>query len=179
MNSSSRNIFLIGFMGSGKSTVGRRLAQRLGFGFADLDQLLVEREGRSIPQIFAEDGEPFFRDCESAVLAEQADRVSTVFATGGGIVGREKNRALMKELGIVVYLRVSWSTLERRLARSSGRPLADPGQGLAPVRQLWQSRLPWYEEADLVVDADRLSVNGVVREIINRLGMEEVKQCPS
>lgn len=179
MGNMQRNIFLIGFMGSGKTTVGRRLAQRLGYDFADLDQLLVEREGRSIPEIFAEHGEAYFRACESTVLAGQGGRTATVFATGGGIVGREQNRALMKQLGTVVYLRVSWAMLQKRLSRSSGRPLADPQKGMEPVRQLWQSRLPWYEEADLIIDADRLSVNGVVREIIKRLDLEELKQCPS
>lgn len=174
-----RNIFLVGFMGSGKSTVGRRLAKSLGYVFADLDELLVEREGRSIPQIFAEHGEAWFRDCESAVLAEQVGRTATVFATGGGIVGRKENRALMKQLGTVVYLRVSWPTLQKRLSRSSGRPLADPDQGLESVRQLWESRLAWYEEADFVIDADRLSVNGVVREIVRRLDLEELNPCPS
>lgn len=174
-----RNIFLTGFMGSGKSTVGKRLAQSLGYDFADLDQLLVERERRSIPELFAEHGEAWFRDCESTVLAEQAGRSATVFATGGGIVGREQNRVLMKQMGTVIYLRVSWPTLQKRLSRSSGRPLADPQHGLEPVRQLWQSRLPWYEEADLVIDGDRLSVNGVVREIVRRLELEELKPCPS
>jgi len=173
------NILLIGFMGSGKSTVGRSLAQRLGYDFVDLDQQLVEIEGRSIPEIFAENGEIWFRDRESAVLAEQMSRAATVFATGGGIVGREQNRDLMKQLGTVVYLRVSWATLQNRLSCSSGRPLADPQQGLEPVRQLWQNRLPWYEEANMVIDADQLSVNGVVCEIIKRLNLEDLKECPS
>ena len=167
------NIFLTGFMGAGKSTVGRRLAQRLDYRFADLDQLIVAREGRSIAEIFAARGEGYFRDCEAAVLAGQAATERTVFATGGGIVGREENRAVMKRLGTVVYLRASWSTLERRLARSSGRPLADPRQGWEKIRQLWHSRLPWYEEADLVIDTDQLTVPEVVRAIIARLGLKE------
>ena len=168
-----RNIFLTGFMGAGKSTVGRRLAQRLDYRFVDLDQLIVAREGRSIAEIFASQGEVYFRDCEAAVLAEQAETVRTVFATGGGIVGREENRVLMQQIGTVVYLRASWSTLERRLARSSGRPLADPQQGWEKIRQLWHCRLPWYEEADLVIDTDQLTVPEVVRAIIPRLGLKE------
>ena len=167
------NIFLTGFMGAGKSTVGRRLAQRLGYCFADLDQLIVAREGRPIAEIFARQGEGYFRDCEAAVLAEQAETVRTVFATGGGIVSRDENRALMKQLGTVVYLRATWPTLERRLMRSSGRPLADPQQGREKIRQLWHSRLPWYEEADLVIDVDQLNVPETVRAIIARLGLEE------
>lgn len=167
------NIFLTGFMGAGKSTVGRRLAQRLGYCFADLDQLIVAREGRPISEIFAAHGESYFRDCEAAVLNAQAGTEHTVFATGGGIVGRSGNRALMKQLGQVVYLRASWPTLEQRLARSSGRPLADPQQGWEKIRQLWQSRLPWYEEADLVIDSDHLTVPEVVRAIISHLELKD------
>ena len=167
------NIFLTGFMGAGKSTVGRRLAQRLGYGFADLDQLIVAREGIPIAEVFAAHGENYFRDCEAAVLTEQAGTEHTVFATGGGIVGRNGNRARMKQLGKVVYLRASWPTLEKRLARSSGRPLADPQQGWEKIRQLWQSRLSWYEEADLVIDTDRLTVPEAVRAIISHLGLKD------
>ena len=167
------NIFLTGFMGAGKSTVGRRLAQRLGYCFADLDQLIVAREGMPIAEIFAAHGESYFRDCEAAVLTAQTGTEHTVFATGGGIVGRNENRALMKQLGQVVYLRTSWPTLERRLARSSGRPLADPQQGWEKIRQLWQSRLPWYEEADLVIDTDQLTVPETVRAIISHVGLKD------
>ena len=166
------NIFLTGFMGAGKSTVGRRLAQRLGYCFADLDQLIVAREGIPIAEIFSSRGEEYFRDCETGVLTAQTGTEHTVFATGGGIVGRNENRALMKQLGQVVYLRASWPTIERRLARSSGRPLADPQQGWEKIRQLWQSRLPWYEEADLVIDTDQLTVPETVRAIISHLGLK-------
>lgn len=170
------NIFLTGFMGAGKSTVGRRLARRLGYRFADLDQLIVAREGRSIPEIFAAQGEPYFRDCETAVLAEQKAAECTVFATGGGVVGREENRRLMKQTGRVVYLRAGWQTLERRLSRGSGRPLADPTSGWEPIRRLWESRLPWYEEADVIIDTDHARVDAVVRDIITRLEFEGKKR---
>lgn len=123
-----RNIFLTGFMGAGKSTIGRRLARRLGYRFADLDELIAAREGRSIAEIFAAQGEAYFRDCEAAVLAEQTTADQVVFATGGGIVGRAENRAMMRQLGSVVYLRAAWSTLEQRLAK--GR-----GGGRSPIRK--------------------------------------------
>jgi shikimate kinase len=169
------NIFLIGFMGAGKSTVGIRLAQQLGCEFTDLDQLIVAREGMSIAAVFAARGEFYFRDCESAVLAEWTHAKQTVVATGGGIVGRAGNRTFMKTNGQVVYLRASWPTLEQRLAMGRGRPLADPQRGLDEVRKLWETRLPWYEEADLIVDTDDVSVNAVVKEIISRLGLEVMK----
>jgi shikimate kinase len=170
------NIFLTGFMGAGKSTVGRLLAKRIGYRFIDLDQMIVQKEGRAIQEIFAAHGEGYFRECETAVLVEQAEADRTVFATGGGIVGRIENRALLKKYGRVVYLRASWPTLQWRLSRGSGRPLANGAEGWDPVQRLWESRLSWYEEADLIVDTDRSQIHAVVREIISGLGLAEVKQ---
>jgi shikimate kinase len=172
----SKNIYLTGFMGAGKSTVGRRLAKSIGYRFADLDQLIVAREGKPIPEIFASHGEAYFRDCETAVLADQVRAVDTVYATGGGIVARAENRALMKASGQVVYLRAGWTTLQQRLSRGSGRPLADPQKGWAPIRLLWESRLSWYEEADLVIDTDHLRHDAVVNAIVSRLGFEVAKR---
>lgn len=166
------NIFLTGFMGAGKSTVGRRLSRHLGYSFVDLDQLIVAREGCPIRQIFADRGEDYFRNCESAVLAEQFNAEKTVFATGGGIVGREENRMLMKKYGRVVYLRADWPTLEHRLSRGSERPLANPQNGWATISKLWESRLPWYEEAEVIVDTDDLRIDAVVRKIVAQLGLE-------
>ncbi len=167
------NIILTGFMGAGKSSVGRRLAQRIDYRFVDLDQLIVDRERCSIPELFALHGEEYFRDCETAVLGEQLPAEHTVFAGGGGVVVRQENRKLIKQLGCVVYLQADWTTLERRLTHGSGRPLADPQHGWSAVRQLWQSRLPWYEEADLVIATDRKRVNDVVMEILARLTVKE------
>lgn len=168
----NNNIYLTGFMGAGKSAIGRRLAKCLGYRFVDLDQLVVAREGKSIPEIFASHGEAYFRDCEAAILAEQANTVNAVFATGGGIVARTENRMQMKQSGRIVYLRAEWTTLQRRLGRGSGRPLADPQKGWEAIRMLWESRLPWYEEADLVIDTDHLRLGAVVNEIVSRLGLE-------
>ncbi len=166
---SERNIYLIGFMGAGKTSVGRRLAQRLGYAFVDLDQALVSREGRSIAEIFASDGESRFRVLESQVLAEHAEFSRTVVATGGGIVIREANRELMKRSGTVVYLKASWPAIEQRLARGDGRPLADQQDGFAKARALWESRQGWYEEADLTVASDSGSISEVVWAIISGL----------
>ena len=173
---SNKNIFLTGFMGAGKSTVGRRLARQIGYRFADLDELVVAREGLPVARIFSVHGEAYFRDCEAAVLAEQATAEHVVFATGGGIVGRAANRALMKRHGCVVYLRADWPTLEQRLANSKGRPLIDPQEGWERAKTLWASRLTWYEEADLVVDTDQLQLDGVVRLIMRRLNLGEGQQ---
>lgn len=166
---SERNIYLIGFMGAGKTSVGRRLAQRLGYAFIDLDQALVSREGRSIAEIFAADGEGRFREIESQVLAEHAVLSRTVIATGGGIVIRAANRELMKHSGRVVYLKAGWPTIAQRLARGDGRPLADQDEGFTKARALWESRQAWYEEADLTVATDTGSVSQVVWAIISGL----------
>lgn len=173
MQQRSGNIILTGFMGAGKSTVGRRLARRLGYAFHDLDELIVAREGRSIPAIFAAAGEDYFRECESAVLAEQVGVTRAVFSTGGGLVCREANRMLMRQLGRVVYLRAGWATLEQRLRKGRGRPLADPAQGWEPVRALWASRQAWYETADVVIDTDGRTVDEVIAAIVASLGEDE------
>lgn len=171
MNIDSGVIFLTGFMGAGKSTVGRKLARRLGYAFVDLDDLVVAREGRSIADIFAAEGEAYFRDCESAVLADQVAAARTVFATGGGIVGREENRIRMRRAGVVIYLRAGWPSLEQRLSKGRGRPLADSSKGWDTVRQLWEKRVPWYEDADLVINTDGKKVDEVVRVIVKSLAM--------
>ncbi len=111
----SENIFLTGFMGAGKSTVGRLLAELLQCRFIDLDEMIVAREQRSITAIFSVDGESYFRDIETAILQEIDVRQATVYATGGGIILREENRRTMRLLGWTIYLQTSWSTIRKRL----------------------------------------------------------------
>src|SRR5688572_15249289 len=101
---SVRNIILTGFMGTGKSTVGRRLARRLGWTFVDTDELIEQREGRSIPDIFAQDGEPAFRDLETELARDLANSKNQVIATGGGMVLREENLRALEQAGAVVLL---------------------------------------------------------------------------
>lgn len=139
-----RHVFLIGFMGSGKSTVGRLAAERLGRGFVDLDERIVEREGRPIPAIFAEDGEAAFRMAESAALAEIAAMPPSVVACGGGIVLDDANRAALGSLGLVVYLRVSAEEALARIGDTSGRPLLCGG-GADMAAALLRSREALYE----------------------------------
>jgi shikimate kinase len=165
--SETDNIVLIGFMGAGKSTVAREL-ERLGdFSLIDLDSLIVQQAGRSIPEIFAGEGEERFRDYEAAALRSLAGARRLVIATGGGIVGREENWQAMHRLGPVVYLRASWPTLSRRLAGSQGRPLADAGQHQQQVEDLWRRRLPLYEQADLCIDTDDLDAAEVAKKILH------------
>ena len=118
-------IVLIGFMGTGKTTVGRELADLTGLPFVDLDLEIGRQQGMTIPEIFATEGEKGFRRHESAALKRLADSPPCVLATGGGIVTCEENWPLLHRLGTVVYLRTRWATLQVRLADPAGRPLAD------------------------------------------------------
>jgi len=141
-------IFLVGPMGSGKTTVAAALAQRLGWPWVDLDQEIVAAAGRPIPAIFAEEGEAGFRDWEARVLAEVAARPrSLVVATGGGVVLREANRQCMREAGRLVYLRADVDTLLARTSGDTNRPLlqvADPRSQLAALQA---QREPLYRQA--------------------------------
>ena len=123
MNNGLHNIVLAGFMGTGKSTVGRIVAARLGWRFVDADAVIVEREGRSIPDIFAQAGEPYFRAVEGAVAGELAGRAAIVLATGGGMLVNPDNRAALTAHGLVVCLHAHPDALAARLADDPNRPL--------------------------------------------------------
>lgn len=148
------NIVLIGFMGAGKTTIAKELGAA-GYDRVDLDEEIVRLCGRSIPEIFAAEGEPFFRERETEALRLLLNKRRNVIATGGGVVGREENWALMRQLGPVIYLRVEWPLLKERIAAGEGRPLADSSDW-PRVEALWRSRLSLYEQADFTVEADRM-----------------------
>ena len=150
-----RPVFLIGFMATGKTTVGRLLASRTGRAFVDLDALVVEQAGRAIPAIFRDEGEEGFRARESAALAEAASRPNVVVATGGGAACGEKNLTLMREAGTVIWLKVSPAEVLRRTGGPSGRPLLDGSEDpLARVTTLLAAREPFYARAHGAVDTD-------------------------
>jgi shikimate kinase len=145
-------IFLVGFMGSGKSTVGRALAQELGWTFADLDEDIEKREGMSISQIFDTRGEAEFRNAETAALRERVRAVEggrpCVIALGGGAFLSEENLLMVSNNGVSVWLDCSFSTVERRLAGYGHRPLArDPEK----LRELFAVRRTGYERADYCI----------------------------
>lgn len=154
-------LFLIGYRGSGKTTVGRVVADRLGWDFLDADSVLEARYGQTIREIFAAEGEAGFRDKEAALLADLCGRTNTVIATGGGIVLREENRERLKKYGFVVWLTADPATLLARIQAdptTAGRRPALAGGGLAEVEQLLAVREPLYRAcADVVVSAGALS----------------------
>ncbi|HVY39059.1 MAG TPA: shikimate kinase [Polyangia bacterium] len=159
-------IFLVGFMGSGKTTVGRLLAARLGWAFADLDDRIVAAAGMLIPEIFAREGEPAFRRREADALRAAAAERRVVLATGGGAACRDENLTLMLGAGHVVALAVSAAEAVRRAGRTSGRPLldgaADPG---AAAAALLAAREPFYAQAHLRVETDGRAPAQVADEI--------------
>ena len=164
-----QNLFLTGFMGAGKSTVGRLLAELLGCPFIDLDDVIVAREQRAIADIFATDGEPYFRTCETEALQSLDPQITAVYATGGGIVTRAENRDLMRRLGQILYLDASWPTLKQRLQHSVDRPLISQGRDWAEVERLWQQRQPCYLDADMIIATGGLSPQQVAQTIFKRM----------
>lgn len=161
---------LIGFMGTGKSSVGRRLAHMTGWPRFDTDQMIATELGMSITNIFAELGEEEFREEETTVLEQlDADQPSIV-VTGGGVVLRRKNVARLHELGTVVCLTANLPTLLKRLARRSHRPLLETEDRVATVKTLLRERQPLYEQAaDLTIDTSSLSHDQVAQSIQDSL----------
>lgn len=168
-----RNIFLVGMMGAGKTTVGKALARRLGRTFVDCDREIVERTGVPIATIFEIEGEEGFRRRESQVLAELAGRRGTVVATGGGAVLAEANRRAMRASGTVIYLRVALDHLHERTRRDTARPLLATGDRRATLRDLLDKRDPLYREAaDLVVDSGAQSPATLAQRVIDALSRD-------
>jgi shikimate kinase len=138
------NLVLVGFMGCGKSSVGRLAAGMLGYDFVDTDQLVVERAGLAIPDIFKFQGETAFRQLESEALASLRGRDGLVVATGGGIVTRPENVPLLQELGVVVWIDANEEALFERVSRNNARPLLQTENPRATLRALLEARRPLY-----------------------------------
>lgn len=164
-----RNIVLIGFMGCGKSSVGRRIASQTGRRFVDTDEAVSAREGRSISRIFAERGEAHFRELETAALKEFAGTTGIVLATGGGIILREENREALRRIGPVVWLDADPNILFERVSRNKKRPLLHTDDPRATFEALLAARRPIYEAtADFRIDSTGLSHDDVARLAIEK-----------
>jgi shikimate kinase len=161
------NIVLVGFMGSGKSSIGRRLEKRTKFPRFDTDEMVAAKFRLSIPRIFEIHGEDVFRAAESETLHALDPRQMSIIVTGGGIVLRTTHRELLRELGLVVYLQANEEELFARISNRSLRPLLRSDDPRATMRGLLQKRLPLYEEiADLTVDTAHLRPGEVCDEIL-------------
>ena len=176
-----RSLYLVGMMGSGKSSTGRPLAEKLGYGFVDSDSVIAQLAGCSIPEIFQRDGEAGFRALETQVLSAISERHSLVVATGGGVVTRSENWGVMHQ-GIVIWLDVEREQLLKRLeADSTPRPLleeADPAQALD---RILNARRPQYSEADLTVVIEEETPDVVadgILQLLPNLIQDPPKQRP-
>ncbi len=178
------NLILIGYRGTGKSTVARRLAERLGWDWVDSDDCIERRAGKSIAEIFADLGEPGFRDLETVELADLCRREKTVLAVGGGAVLREENRKRLGGCGKVVWLQARPETIRRRLAddeaTAESRPNLTKSGGLDEIEQVLAERTSIYRQcADLQVDTEGKAPDEVADEIVARLDLSPAGSDPA
>jgi shikimate kinase len=165
------NVYLVGLMGAGKTTIGRSLAKRLGLRFEDSDRVIEARTGVSIPTVFEIEGEEGFRKREAQVIDELSQTSGLVVATGGGVVLRPENRARMSQSGFVVYLNVPPYTLWERTRHDKNRPLLRVENPLLRLKELYLERDPFYREvADLIVDGSRMKSQGILQLLVKEIG---------
>ena len=169
------NIVLIGFMGTGKSAVGKKLAQRLRMGYLDTDELIEKREKRKIFQIFQEKGEGYFRKVETQVVKEVASRDNYVIATGGGVVLKEENVAALRKNGFIICLSADPETIWRRTANDSKRPLLEGKDPRKRIEDLLKTRKPYYQKADFTIETSKLSDEEVTEKIYKFLSAKKEK----
>ncbi len=155
----------MGMMGSGKTTIGKLLAKKLGYDFVDIDAIIEEHAGKSVSEIFSLHGEAAFRRLESAVLADTANRIKLVFSTGGGILENDDNREIILNSGLVVWLRCGLETLLKRVGEGEDRPMLYGHDPRDRLEQLLERRTPDYELAQLTIDCDRDTPAEVTRQI--------------
>jgi shikimate kinase len=166
----AENVFLVGMMGAGKTTIGRMIARRMKRPFFDSDQEIEQRCGASIPLIFDIEGEAGFRARESQVIEELSARSEIVLATGGGAVLDERNRALLASRGTVVYLHAPPEDLYLRVRHDRNRPLLATPDPRAKLEALYAERNPLYRQiADLVIDTGTQSAQTLARHVLDRL----------
>ena len=161
-----RNLALIGFMGAGKSSVGRLVARRLRFDFLDTDELIEQRAGKTISAIFAQDGEPAFREWERKIVAELATVERAVISTGGGLPAQGDNLENLKACALVVYLWAPPELLWERVRFARQRPLLQDPDPQAKIRSLLAARDPFYRRADVMVSTERRALAEVVQQVV-------------
>lgn len=163
---------LIGFMGSGKTSVGLKLSYRLRMTVEDTDKLIERREGRSITEIFAEEGEEYFRRLETELLAELGEKsAGRIYSVGGGTPVRRENRELLKRLGTVIYLRIRPETVYERLKNDTTRPLLQCDDPLQRITELLEKRKEAYEScADVIIDVDGMEIECILQKIMEETG---------
>lgn len=172
---SQRCVTLIGPMGSGKSMVGRSLAEILGYDFLDTDKLIEKKAGKKVSAIFAEEGEAGFRRLEAETIASLADETSKVIATGGGAVLDPQNRHVFEAIGLSVYLKATPRELYQRIKNDTNRPLiAGKEDPKGEIKKILTEREHLYMEADITIDTEDLSIEEVVDVLIDELAKRTV-----
>jgi shikimate kinase len=165
---SIRNIALCGFMGTGKSSVGRLVAEQLHFAFLDTDTVIEARAGKSIVKIFADDGEAAFRQLEQKIVKELAQRDRTVISTGGGLVVNPENMASLKQHALVVCLWASPEGIYTRVKDQNHRPLLQEPEPLDKIRRLLAERAPFYKQADVLLNTEIRSPREVAQQVLHQ-----------
>ena len=174
------NVFFVGLMGAGKTTVGRAVARRLDRPFFDSDHEIEARTGARVALIFEHEGESGFRDREAQVIGDLTTRENIVLATGGGAILRPENREALRNRGLVVYLRANPHDLWLRTRRDKNRPLLQTDDPKARLEALYEVRDPLYREcAHFVIETGRPSVNGLVNMVLMQLELAGVTRHPA
>jgi shikimate kinase len=164
-----RNIVLCGFMATGKTSVGKRLAAITHYSFLDLDAIIEEEAGTSIPQIFSSQGESAFRKLESLMVERVAEKTECVIATGGGTIVNPQNLEKLKRCGVVITLTADIPVILLRAGAGDDRPMLQGGDRLERIQALTEQRAYAYAQADMIVDTSALGIDEVAQLILNRL----------
>lgn len=166
------NLALIGFMGAGKTSVGRLVAEQLHFDYLDTDELIQSRTGRPIVEIFSTDGEAAFRKMEQELVGELAARTKTVIATGGGLPMNPQNLVSLKTHALVVCLWASPEKIWERVKNQTHRPLLHDADPQKKIRELLAAREPFYRQADVLLNTELRSVREVAQQVVHQFRLE-------
>jgi len=166
------NIALIGFMGTGKSSVGHLVAEQLHFDYLDTDEIIQARADRTITEIFVADGEPAFRQLESELVGELAARTKTVIATGGGLPVNPANLGSLKRHALVVCLWASPEKIWERVKNQTHRPLLHDPDPQKKIREMLAAREPFYKQADVLLNTELRSVREVAQQVVHQFRLE-------
>ena len=161
-----RNIVLVGFMGTGKTAAGRKLAKILDMRYVNTDDLIETKEGRAINEIFAKDGEGYFRKVERGIIKEVSDSENSVIATGGGVVLNSENIENLKKNGILICLNSTAEEILERTKNCTHRPLLNVPSPVETIKKLLEKRKPYYAKADYTIDTAGKTIKEIVNEII-------------
>lgn len=171
------NIVLIGFMGAGKSTIASMMQEAFSMEVIEMDQVIVDQQGMSIPEIFEKYGEEYFRDLETRLLIEMQDHRNVIISCGGGVALRERNVKEMKKNGRVVFLTASPETILERVKDDEDRPLLQGHKNVEDISEMMEKRRPKYEAAaDIVIRTDGKSAYDICREIVSELQKQDKVQ---